>query len=750
MKMISQDKKTEVDLMEYWRMIVKRKWVIIGFAGTLIFFTGLFSFLKTPLYRSTSTLLIEEETSKILSIEETFGVQSEFIQDLRFYNTQLKLLKSKTLAEKVVNKMSLLSRPEFKPKEKPKTRAENEQPEAVLTSQAVSELAGKIQQSLVIKPVRETKLVELSYVSHSPLLAAEITNAIAEEFIAFSIERRYATTQQASDFLSEQIVTLREDLAAKERELQKYGQEKNLIFLSDTESATANKYSSLYSEYTKAQIERIRAEVSYREIKDLDVESIPQSINNPMLQSLRTEYTRKKNEHDEKSKLFKPDYPEMIQLQAGLDGLKGELNRTVEAAYTEYQSSLKRELSLKNLLDQQRIDLARMNSNAILYDSIKIEVQQKRDLLNNLTKKQQEAQVSSRLGGLKAININIIDRGEVPKYPFTPRKKLNLLLAIVLGLSGGLGLCFLFDYFDNTVKGPEDVKKMAGLPSLGVVPFLSFKRPGNKKSKVADSGIPSVSGQESQRTENALHGVKDVELINHRFPSLPISEDYRTVRTSILLSQADNPPKSILFTSAVPQEGKTATVVNTAVAFAQLEARVLIIEADLRKPRLHRIFKVRNVKGLSSFLTGKVSLRDAIQKTSIDNIWLLPCGPLPPNPAELLASKKMRDLTEEFKDVFEIILIDSPPVLAVSDAVILSSFADGTVVVVRSGKTTRKPFLRTIDELRRAKAKIIGVLFNESTTMKEEYYRGYSQYFQAQIPQFSEEKEAKEAAEIAS
>ena len=747
MKMISQEKKAEIDLMEYWRVIVKRKWVAIGFAGALLFFTGIFSFLATPLYKSTATLLIEEESSKILSLEETFGFQTQYIQDLRFYNTQLKLLKSKSLAENVVKKLSLISRPEFMAKEKPKKMAEDETAQLSSPPNPDSDIAEIIQEGLIVKPVRETKLVEISFTSSSPLLAAEIVNALAEEFIAFSIERRYATTRQASDFLSEQIITLREDLATKERELQRYGQEKDLIYLNNAESATANKYADLYQEYTKAQIERIRAEVGYREIKDLDVESIPQSVNNPMLQNLRTEYTRKKNEYEEKSKQFKPDYPEMIQLKAGLDSMKEELKRTVETANTEYQTAFQREISLKNLLDRQKVDLAKMSSNAILYDSLKIEVQQKRDLLNSLVKRQQETQVSSRLGGLKSINTNIIDRGEVPKYPFTPRKKLNLLLAFAIGIFGGAGLCFVFDYLDNTVKGPEDAEKMTGLPSLGVVPFLSLDSMRQRKSKAAYSGQHDAGGQESPGAGDSLHDIEEVELINHRFPSHPISEDYRTLRTSILLSQVDNPPKTIVFTSATPQEGKTVTVVNTAVSFSQLQARILIIEADLRKPRLHRIFKARNAKGLSSYLTGKVTLKDAIQKTSIENIWLLPCGPIPPNPAELLASKKMKDLLEEFKEIFQVVLIDSPPVLAVTDAVVLSSIVDATVVVVRAGKTAQKYFLQTIEELRRAKAKIIGLLFNESKTRDEQYYKKrYSQYYQSQ-PYMFEEKDNKEGSE---
>ncbi len=743
------EKRREVDLIEYWRVIVRRKWVIMTFACTLIFFVGVFSFLATPKYKSTTTLLIEEESSRVLSIDDTFGYQPGVFRDMRFYNTQLKLLESESLAERVARKMNLLSRPEFGAGENSEKgliasakdllsfkwitaqkKSKDKNSEFLIPSDPYSEVAKKVQGNIKVRPVRDTKLVEVSFTSSSPILATEVVNTLAVEFINFSIEKRYETTQQASDFLSEQIANLRDDLAAKERELQKYGQEKELFFLSDTESTAVSKFADLNKAYTQAQIDRIRTEAAYLELKSLKADSLPQFVNNPVIQQLKTEYTRIKNEYEEKSKKFKPSYPEMITLKAKLDSMWNELKKAVDAAESEYRSALKKEVSLKNLLRRQRADVVRMESNAILYNSIKIEVENKRRLLNSLVERQNETLVSARLGGLKTSNISIIDKAKVPKNPVSPKKKLNLFLALLVGLFGGVGLCFFFEYLDNTVKGPEDVEKLAGLPSLGVIPYLSPKGVKKKKRYGHYSLYKYSYGKENPGSEDTLPEIKEIELVNHLYPKFFISEDYRTVRTSILLSHAESPPKTIVFSSTLPKEGKTATVVNMAVAFSQLEEKVLIIDADLRKPRLHRIFKVRNLGGLSGYLTGKVSLKDAIQKTSVENIWLLPSGVIPPNPAELLNSKKMKKMMEEVKGAFDVILLDTAPVLAVIDAVIVSSLADSVVFLIKAGDVARKPFLNAVGELRGAKAKIIGVLFNELKLRRGDYhFMDYYRYY---------------------
>jgi capsular exopolysaccharide synthesis family protein len=302
------------------------------------------------------------------------------------------------------------------------------------------------------------------------------------------------------------------------------------------------------------------------------------------------------------------------------------------------------------------------------------------------------------------------------------------MMALLLGLFGGLGLVFFVEYLDNTVKGPEDVEKLTGLPSLGVIPFLSPN--GLKKRYDQYSGYQYSYGEENAAKEAPMPEITEIELINHFFPKYSISEDYRTVRTSILFSHAETAPKTICFTSTFPLEGKTATVINMAISFAQLEGKVLVIDGDLRKSRMHKVFKVKNVVGLSGYLTGKISFEDAIQKTAVENVWLIPAGPHPPNPAELLNSKRMKELMRLVKERFDVVLIDTPPVLAVIDPVIISSLSDSTIVVVRAGKTSRKPLAKAIGEIRKAKSEIIGVVFNEVKVGREGYASPYYHYYQ--------------------
>lgn len=611
-----------------------------------------------------------------------------------------------------------------------KKKAEMTEPALARPENPYASIAGALRSGIEINPIRDTKLIELSYSSSSPVLATEIVNALAEEFIDFSIEKRYSSTQQASNFLDLAIAELRDEIAAKERELQRYGQEKDILFLSESESQAVSAFATLNEAYNQARLDRINAEAEFRELSNLDGSSVPQFISDPAIQQLKIEFTRLRAEYEEKRGQLKADHPDMLRIQARLNSLKDEINKAAGSAEAKYRAALNKESSIRATLNRQRGDVAKMNSDAIFYNSLKIEAESKRRQLNALTEKRDEAKLSAQLRGLDASNLSIIDRAEVPGRPVSPNKKNNLLMALMIGLCGGVGLCFLFDYLDDTLKGSDDVEKLVNLSSLGMIPYLPPE--GFKKS----SGYGSyrnrgyAAGGTNPEKEFTLPEVKEIELINYLFPELPISEDYRTVRTSILLSHAEKPPKSILFTSSMTQEGKTSTIANLAASFAQLQERVLILDADLRKPRLHRLFKLKNSSGLSIYLTGKASLKEIIQKTFIDNVWLASSGPVPPNPAELLNSRKMKDLLEEATQVFDIVLLDSPPVLSVIDAVILSSIVESTVLVVRGGKTRKKPFMASVEELRRARAKILGVVFNGVDLGKEgsgytKYYRGY-------------------------
>ncbi len=728
--------KKESDLVEVWKIIRKRKWVLVTVSVVLVVAAAVYSLTRTPLYRSSASILIDEPGANPLNIQDLLSSAGYYRPDYlgTYFKTQLRLLTSRSLAERVAQKMNLGARPEIQSLSRPnpsllgalkdvvtlrwlrgKGRGGSDAAAGPLYPAGEEAAAASIVLGgLGIFPVEETRLVMVSFTSRYPVLAADIANSVAEEFVSYSLETRFEATKQTSEFLSEQIAKIRQDLKRKEEELQKYGEEKKLLFLNDSESSIVNKFSEISTAYTEALIERSESEAKYRELANLSVESLPQYVDNPTIQSLKTTYVQIKNDYEEKSLSYRADYPEMIKLKARLDStkeqLEGEIGKAVEAAEAEYRASLNKEASLLKLLEAQRADVALMGNNAIYYNSLKIDVETMRNLLGTLVARESEIQVSSQLGGIRASNIKVIDRAMVPAAPFTPNVKRNLMIALLLGLMGGTGLIFLVEYLDNTVKDPEDVEKLTGLASLGIIPHLS---PDVLKKKKAAYGGYGTYGETSDAQAEFLPEVSEIELINHLFPKFSISEDYRTVRTSILLSHADSSPKTICFTSSMPQEGKTATVSNLAISFSQLEGKVLIIDADLRKPRLHSVFKARNTTGLSTYLAGTASFEEATQKTSIEKIWIMCSGPHPPNPAELLNSKKMKELLKTAKARFDHVLIDTPPVLAVIDPVIVSAQADCTVVVVQAGKTTRKALSRSIDDIRKAKADIVGVVFNE-------------------------------------
>jgi capsular exopolysaccharide synthesis family protein len=439
----------------------------------------------------------------------------------------------------------------------------------------------------------------------------------------------------------------------------------------------------------------------------------------------------------------------MTALKAKMESTKsellGEIQKAKDAAAMDLRSAQNNERSLIALLETQRTDVVKMNNNSILYRSLQIDVENKTTLLNSLVAKQNETLVSARLTGLRTSYIKIVDLAQVPDKPVGPIPLREAAVALILGVIFGLGFAFLADFIDNTIKEPEDMEHLTGLPSLGVIPQFAVNGSGRNyaySSKYRYRYNYRYGKSRNAAEDEMMASVTEVELINHLFPKINIAEDYRTVRTSILFSLPGKGPKAMMFTSSSPQEGKSATVANLAISFAQLGVKVVVVDADLRKPRQHKIFKVKNTAGLSDYLTGRRSFDEVIQKTAIEHFWLVPSGSHPPNPAELLNSEMMKDFVRLLKERFDVVLIDTPPVMAVIDPVIVSSFVDSTVIVLRTGKAARKPVLRTVSELRRAQAKIIGVVFNGA---KARVHTRYGRYTPNYMYEYYQEKPADEA-----
>ena len=717
-----------INLQDYWAVILKRKWIIISFALAVLATVTIASFLQKPIYTAIGTLLIEKEPN-ILTFKDIFQIET-FNED--YYETQYKLLQSRTLADNTIERLKLYENEKFIGK-----IIKNSVPSDKSETQFHERLINSFLNRLDIKPIKLTRLVEVSFKDSDPKFAANTLNAFFDSFIDMSIQKKYLTTEQAAEFLTKQISSVSAEIAEKEKRLQEYGAEKNIIVLSDRETTIVEKLGSLNRALTEAQIERIAKEAYYNQIKIANPDNIPSAINNPLIQSLKEDYGRLNREYMKKSETYKPDFPEMQRLKTELDTAKELLNNEtqnlIRSAYSDFQAALNKEQSLADAFARQKQVANQLNSNAILYNSLKVEIENKKSVLQSLLTRQSETDVSAQLKGLRTSNVSIVDRAAMPLKPSSPKRKLNIILALMIGLFGGVGLAFLFEYLDNSVKNFQDVEKYSRLPALGIIPtFIAngHRRLPAEGEKIETGALKTLGQVKRQGEETPV--VESIELITHLLPNSLISENYRSIRTTLLLSSADSNLRALAISSPLPQEGKTSTISNLAVTFAQTGKTVLIIDSDLRKPQQHKIFKIENRSGLADYLNGDIKIDHLIKKVSeIPNLYLINAGPVPPNPVELLSSEKMANLIDGLKQYFDYILFDTPPLLSFSDAIVLGPKIDGVILVAWGEKTPKEALQQAKDKLEMHKIKCVGVILNHiRLTEHDSYYmRHYYHYY---------------------
>lgn len=712
----------EIDLRKYIDVLFRRRWTIISITMLAVAIALLISFTMRPRYTARGMVMIEKEPN-ILSFEDIFQIET-FRDD--YFQTQYKLLQSRSLAERTIDKLNLWGREEFSGK---REVSAEEIKNPVFKQKVIDRFLSRLE----VKPVRMTRLVEVSFTSYDPALASDCVNALFDAFVDMNIEAKSEATEQASEFLAQQINELKKEISQKEQELQRYGQEKDIVILSDKETTIIEKLGEINRALTEAQIDRVRKESYYNEIKNASPDFIPEAMNNPLIQRLREDYIKLSREYSKMQEKFQPDYPEMQRLKAELDTardmLKNETESLIKAAYSEYQAALKKEKSLQELFDRQKEEAFKINSSAILYNSLKIEIENRKNLLESLLKRQSETGLTARLKGLRTSNIRIIDRADIPVRPSSPKKLRNLMLALFLGLFGGVGLALGLEYLDNTVKSVEDVERYAGLPALGVVPaFDNDSRAygyyySYSSRKEGEKGKDGKEKQKEPRPEN-------IELIVYHAPESALAEAYRSLRTALLLSGPQAHLKKIQVTSPLQGEGKSSTISNLAVSLAQMGRRVLLIDADLRRPRQHRLFNVKNHDGLTNYLALDLPPDKLVKATMVPNLFLVNSGPIPPNPAELLSTEKMSRLLEEMSRRYDFLLIDTPPVLAVTDAQVVGKMVDGLVLVVQAERTPREALRQTRELLDLLKIKTLGVVVNcFDLDSRGYYYRRYYKHY---------------------
>ncbi len=713
----SQEPK-EVEFRDYWKVILKRKWTVISFTFIVLIATGVMTFTMNPIYRSTATIQINKENPQVVDFKEIFSINT---MEMDYHQTQYRILESRTLAKRVIHSLKLSEHPEFLPK--PKTAYQERKGKIVAffsgffsssekeasPSETKKEilLINQFLSRLKIEPIRNSLLVKIHFDSNHPELSAQVANTVAATYMQQNLEIRFITTEKAKEWLTGQLQDLKGKVERADEDLQFFGSKHDIISLDEKENVTMQRLTELNEALTKAESDRIAKEATYRQIKGGNIDSFPSILESKLISDLKQAYIQLEAQYVKQLETFKADHPEIARLKKQMETLKtrldGEISKIAAGIKNDYESGLKREALLRQAFEQQKKKVMGMKEKAIQYNILKREADTNRELYKGLLQKMKEAGISA---GITASNIQLVDEAELPIKTHKPNKRLNLILALIVGLFLGVGLAFFFEYLDNSVRTPEDVEQLVRLPFFGLVPQISHER----------------------RTHVDKETTCPIELITFGHPKSMLSEAYRNIRTSILLSFCGKPPKKIAISSPNPAEGKTTTAINTAIALSQTGARVLIIEADLRKPRIHRIFEQENGMGLSNFLSGNAELDSIVRQTEIPNLFYILSGPLPPNPSELLGSSLFKSMVESLGERFDHIVIDAPPILGFADSTVLSTCVDGTILVVQAGKTPRETLLRAKDILLQVNARILGVVINR-VNLRGSGYDGYGYYY---------------------
>ena len=708
-------------LREYLRVLIKRKFVVIA-CIVIIFLMVLVATLRMiPIYDAAGSIAINKMDPALISFKDSPGAADYY--DPADLDTEVKILKSDLLALQVIKQLNLDKRPEFGGKgDVPSANAIPLTTDSLQTNAGrTTALLGMFKSNLRVMLQPNTRVIDIHYSSPNKELAATIVNTLVNTYIEQNFKTKFESTMQASDWLSKQLVDLQIKVETSQEKLVKYQKEHSILGLDEKQNIITEKLDELNKELTQAESDRMSKESLYRLTQggDPDViasaNSSSSAASGPMsgsglLDSLRGKEADLRIQVAELSTQFGPSYPKVAQLNNQLketaNQIQVEIRKMAVRVRNQYLAALQRENMLKGAMENQKQEANKLNESAIEYTLLRRDVESNRQLYEGLLEKLKEAGVTA---GLRSNNVKIVDAARVPMSPSEPNVPRNLAFALLLGVTSGIGMAFLLENLDNTVRTPEQAQLIAALPALGMIP-LGSRRPSE------DSGhkLSVASSKEA------------VELVTQSRPQSQMAESYRALRTSLLLSSLGAPPRVIMVTSAMPQEGKTTTSINTAIVLAQKGVRVLLIDADLRRPGVHKALGLGPRSGLSNVLTGSADVQQTITRSPLlPSLYILPAGTPPPNPAELLASAHMRELVETLSSQYDHIVIDTPPTLSVTDAVVLSTRADAVILVIRSGKTTKQALRRARELLVRVNARVTGVLLNAVDLSSPDYYYYY-------------------------
>ena len=723
------------DFERYLRVLRRHVWLIVTTIGFAVIVGALHVILATPLYTAQSTILIDAPEPNIMDISNAVTQQPETVAPSDYYKTECDILKSRSLVYRVISDKSL-DRPA--PKKSQREASAWKQPLVWLESWLFGDESAKAPRpanpaltrehfedaylsALTIEPLNETSLVGIRFTSPNPVLAAEIANAHAEEFIRQGLDLHRQAKEDVANFLEQKLVDLKQRLQDSEIELNNYRRDHGIIpgltSLSGKDAIVLDRLSQLSRDLTAVQVQRIGLQAQMDLINKRQYDSLPAVVSQPMIQSLERELDDLYARDADLSSKFKPDYPEVKQLDARIrkirDRINTEINRQVASIQFQYRGIEEKESRLEDEMNEQRAVTMKLNDAGVQYAILQREVDANRELYQSVLKAMKDARVAA---DAQTSNVSIIDEAEIPEAPSSPQVKRTLAVSLILGLVLGLGAALLIDYLRNTLERPEDVARLFRLPALAVIPRLPRRR------VATEIGNPMLVY--SQRNHNARRRLLSRSQAYHYYS---IGEAYRNLRASLLACHGDVPHTVTLVTSALPSEGKTSTAVNSAVVLALSGRRVVLVDADLRKPRCHRHLGADNQEGLAGVLSGLSSLDSALQGTEIENLDFLGSGNVPSNPSELLSLPEMTETLQQLRREYDYIIIDSPPVMAVSDALILAELADGVVLVVDCGATPKQKVRAACARLHHSRARLLGIVLNKAVSDYDYYPRYYSE-----------------------
>ncbi len=701
----------EIHLRDYLRVINKRRSLVVSIFVVIVALVVLATLSATPQYEGSTQVMIEKVANSALT--ESNGYSSF---DPAFYETQFQLIKSQAVARRVIEILKLDTGASSAPglREGRKSLLGAKASGAQDTELLIDEMAAKLADQIEVSPLKNSRLVNISYLSPNPDFAALIVNTVAKAYIEQSLNMKMDATRRTLEWMTLKADEERQKLKEKEQEIQAYMRANELVMVENRMAVLPQKLAEISTALVRIETKRKEKQELYERVSKVAndpaaAEAILGLTSNSTLQTLRDEILKAEQKIRELSAKYGAKHPVMVKAQGDYDILNSkkneEISRLIEGAKNEYEFALASEDNLRIQLNKTKADAHNLNEKSIQYEQLKREMETNRQLYDALLLHMKEQSIT---GETDPVNLWIVEKALTPLFPKKPNKKKNLLLGLIVGLMAGVGMAFFIEYLDNTIKYPEETEKILGLPTLGLVSLWTEKG--------------------------------DVDRAILEQPRSAFAECYKTLRTSVMLSSVDGLPKNILITSPTAGAGKTTTALNLAVSLAQAGKKVLLLDADLRKPRVHKALKISNQFGLSNWLVGG-DAKGLVQPGPLENLSVITSGPIPPNPSELLSGPRLASMLEKLEQSYDVVICDSPPLMSVADGRILSRVVSGTILVLRAKSTTHELAKKATKMLDDVSAPILGTVINALNLKKNDHYY---QYYYGSYGTYGDEVEAVE------